>query len=306
MATTPIIIDCDPGIDDAVALSLAFSAVDELDILAITAVAGNVPIELTARNARVMRELACREDVPVFAGSSRPILRAPVFAEDFHGETGLEGIDVFAPREPLGDGHGAVKIVELVRSHPEPVTLVATGPLTNIAMALALAPEIARNISELVLMGGADTEGGNITPHAEFNIFADPHAAQIVFEKPLDVFFPITVLSLDFTHTVRNTPERIAAVRASGGKLSTHAASLLEAINAFEKKMVGSGTGPHCMIPCTVAYVLAPDLFGSVAGHVSVVTEPGDRFGQTVFSEKDRGVKWVTNLPERRCERCDL
>jgi len=294
MTTKPIIIDCDPGIDDAVALSLAFSARDELDILAITTVAGNVRLELTARNARIMRELAGREDVPVFAGCPLPLVRKPVFAPEFHGDNGLEGIDTFEPQAALGAGHASIKIVELVRASPDPVQLIATGPLTNIATALALAPDIAANISELVLMGGADTEGGNITPHAEFNIYADPHAAQIVFEKPFEAGLPITVFSLDFTHTVRNTPERIEAVRSSGGRLAGHAANLLEAINAFEHKMVGTDTGP-LHDPCPVVYTLKPDLFSCLVGKVTVDTNAGETFGQTRFEETERGVKWITN-----------
>ena len=298
MAKTPIIIDCDPGIDDAVALALAFSARDELNILAVTTVAGNVPLELTARNARIMRELARREDVPVYAGSARPLVREPVFAADFHGESGLEGIEIFDPRQPLGDGHAALKIIEHIRASSEPVQLLVTGPLTNIALALSLAPDIGSNISELVIMGGADTEGGNITPTAEFNIFADPHAAQIVFEKSYAAGegLPTTVFSLDFTHTVRATRERVSAMRASGGALSGHVANLLEAMNAFEEEMVGGDAGP-LHDPCTVVYALAPDLFGSRTGSVRVITEPGDRYGQTVFAEQERGVKWIANWP---------
>jgi len=294
MRPRPVIIDCDPGIDDAVALSLAFSVPDELNILAVTTVAGNVPLELTSRNGRIMRELAGREDVAVFAGCAAPMVRSPVFAQDFHGEDGLEGIKTFEPALPLGIGHAAMNIAELVRGSPDPVQLIATGPLTNIAAALTLAPDITSNISELVLMGGANSEGGNITPFAEFNIFADPHAAQLVFEKRFSSKLPVTVFSLDFTHTVRNTLERIDTLRASGGKLSIHAANLLEAINAFEAKMVGSETGP-LHDPCPIVYAIAPELFGSVLGSVEVVTEEGDQFGQTKFIESEGNVKWIKN-----------
>ena len=293
MKKRSIIIDCDPGIDDAVALCLAFSARDELNILAVTTVAGNVPLHRTARNARIMRELAGRDDVPVFAGCEAPLVRAPVFAEDFHGESGLEGVEIFEPAAPIGSGHAAVKIVDLLRSSPEPVQLIATGPLTNIAAAFALAPDISGNISELVLMGGANHEGGNITPHAEFNIFADPHAAQIVFEKQFQSKFPVTVFSLDFTHTVRNTPERIAAMRESGGRVSEHAANLLVAMNRFEKVMVGSDAGP-LHDPCPIVYALRPDLFTSLAGSIEIETKAGDSFGQTRFSEGGGSVNWIT------------
>lgn len=296
MSKHPVIIDCDPGIDDAVALALAFSVPDELDVLAITTVAGNVPLQLTERNARILRELAGRGDVPVFAGCPQPMVRAPVFADDFHGEDGLGGVASFTPKKALGEGHAVLKIVELIRAAPRPVQLIATGPLTNIAAALLLAPDIGENILELVVMGGADSAGGNITPHAEFNFYADPHAAQLVFEKQIgaDHKFPIVLFSLDFTHTVRNTPERIAAVRASGGALSEVTADFLEAINAFELKMVGSGTGP-LHDPCTIAYALSPDLFRGRAGSVRINTKRGDHFGQSTFIDEGQRVTWIAN-----------
>ena len=294
MTKTPVILDCDPGIDDAVALALAFSARDELELLAVTTVAGNAPLVKTQRNARMLRELAGREDVPVYAGCPAPTLRDAVFAPEFHGEEGLIGIEIFEPSAGLGEGHAALRIVDLVRQSPEPVQLLVTGPLTNVAAALTLAPEITGNISELVIMGGADTEGGNITPHAEFNIFADPHAAKIVFEKPFETGLPVTVFSLDFTHTVRNTLERIDAVRASGGRLSHDTASLLEAINKIEKREVGSDFGP-LHDPCTVAYALAPDLFACRTGSVEIVIDDEEKFGHTAFRQAERGVKWISH-----------
>ena len=292
MAKTPIIIDCDPGIDDAVALALAFSARDELEILAVTTVAGNVPLELTARNARIMRQLAGREDVPVYAGCAQPLIRALESATEFHGKTGLEGIEIFNPIAPLGGGHAAIRIASLIRASSEPVKLIATGPLTNIGLALALAPEIAGNIAELVIMGGADSEGGNITETAEYNFWADPHAAKLVFGTQYDV--PITLFSLDFTHTVRIHPEDIAAMRASGGRLSDHAANLMVAINKFEKEHAGSDTGP-LHDPCTIIHALAPELAGARTGGVKINTDDGALFGQSVFIEGNKGARWAIN-----------
>lgn len=296
MTRKPVIIDCDPGIDDAVALSLAFSARDELDILAITAVAGNVPLELTQRNARIMRELAGRGDVPVFAGCARPLVREPKSAEEFHGETGLEGIQIFEPKAPLGEGHSVEAIIRLIRQSKEPVQLIATGPLTNIGLALSLAPDVAQNIAELVVMGGADSEGGNITSSAEYNFWADPHGAKLVFDHQASDRggFPAMVISLDFTHTVRNTPERIQAARSSGGRMSGFVATLMESINKLELKHAKLDTGP-LHDPCTICYSIAPDVFEFAMGSVEIVTGKGDLFGHSKFEEGAGTVKWALN-----------
>ena len=179
----PLIIDCDPGVDDAVMLMMALAS-DKLDVRAIMAVAGNVPLDLTSRNARMMCQLMGRTDVPVYAGCPAPILRPPVTAEDFHGESGIAGLDPFEPDMPLADGHAVTFLVDTLKAAaPREYTLVVTGPMTNIAAALVLDPSIAKGISRLILMAGADSEGGNITPFSEFNVFADPHAAAIVFKS---------------------------------------------------------------------------------------------------------------------------
>jgi purine nucleosidase len=291
MTARPLIIDCDPGVDDAVMLMMALAS-PALDVRAITTVAGNVPLHLTSRNARMMCQIMDRTDVPVFAGCPRPILRAPVTAEDFHGESGIAGLDPFEPDTPLARPHAVMQLIDMLQAAaPGEYTVVVTGPLTNIAAALVMAPDIARGIAQLVIMGGADTAGGNITPHAEFNLFADPHAGAVVFDSGV----PAAVLNLDVTHTVRAEPERVAAIRALPGERPAIMAKLLDAANTLEARWKGGQMTPM-HDPSTIAYMLAPDLFAGHAARVSVVTEPGDRFGKTqVSAQADGPHTWVTS-----------
>jgi purine nucleosidase len=210
MARIPIIIDCDPGQDDALAILLALASPDELEVLAVTAVAGNVPLALTETNARKIVELAGRAGVPVFAGCERALVRPPVTAEHVHGRTGLDGADLPEPGRPLAAAHAVDAIIGFVRDRPKgAITVCPVGPLTNVATALKKAPDIAPRIRQIVLMGGAIGEG-NITPSAEFNIYADPHAARVVFEAGI----PIVMHGLDVTHQALVTPERLAAIRS--------------------------------------------------------------------------------------------
>ena len=197
----PLIIDTDPGQDDAVAILLALAS-PEIDLLGITTVAGNVPLDLTEVNARKICDLAGRQDVPVFAGLSRPLVRRLVTAEHVHGRTGLDGPDLPPPQTPLQEQHAVDFIIETVRKEPSgSVTIAPIGPLSNIAMALQRAPDIAPRIKQIVLMGGGCFEGGNITPAAEFNIYVDPHAAAVVFGAGI----PITMMPLDVTHKALTT-----------------------------------------------------------------------------------------------------
>ncbi|MGB5344784.1 MAG: nucleoside hydrolase, partial [Woeseia sp.] len=182
MPARPVIIDCDPGQDDAINLLLALSAPQQLGVLGITTVAGNVPLALTERNARLMCDIAGRRDVPVFAGCDRPLQRRLITAENVHGRSGIDGIAICTPETPLQPLHAVDFIIEtLERAAPDSITLVPTGPLTNIATALQREPSIVAAVHEIVLMGGALREGGNTTPSAEFNILVDPHAAHTVF-----------------------------------------------------------------------------------------------------------------------------
>lgn len=251
-----IIIDTDPGQDDAVALLLAFAS-PELDILGITAVAGNVPLALTERNARMICELAGRTDMRVFAGCDRPMARDLVTAEHVHGETGLRGAELEAPVMPLQTAHAVDFLIETLRAEPSgTVTLCALGPLTNIATALARAPDIAARIERIVLMGGAYFEVGNITPAAEFNIYVDPEAARAVFRCGA----PITVLPLDCTHKALTTAPRVQAFRALGTKVGETVAGWTDFFERFDKEKYGSDGAP-LHDPLVIAWLLRPDLF---------------------------------------------
>ena len=286
----PLIIDCDPGIDDAVMLIMALIS-PAVDLQAITTVAGNVPLRLTSRNARIICERMGRRDVPVYAGCPRPMLRKPVTAEDFHGEAGMAGIEIFEPATPLAAGHAVPELIaRLTAAPPASVTLIVSGPMTNLAAALVLAPACARGIGQLIIMGGGNVIGGNITPYAEFNIFADPHAAAIVFEAGI----PTTVLSLDVTHTVRAEPERIARLRALPGPYPQLMADLLTAGNVLEARWKNGLMAPM-HDPSTVAFLLAPQIFETKPCRVSIVTRPGQKFGHTQVKDTRRGPhRWVT------------
>jgi purine nucleosidase len=284
-----ILIDCDPGLDDAVALLAAFGAA-ELDVVALTTVAGNVKGPQTAFNARVICELAGRGgEVPVYSGAPRPILRDQVTAEDFHGTTGLGGIDFPEPRVALSGEHAVNAIIRFcLASRDEPLTLVMTGPMTNVALALTMRPDIMRGIAEIILMGGADSEGGNITPYAEFNVFADPHAAAAVFGCGL----PIRCLSLDVTHDIRTTKERLTAVRGVGNAQALAAGECLDASCKLEFAAAQHRDAP-LHDPSTILALTHPHLFEGRKAAVSVVTEVGEQFGRTVptFGE-DGNVLW--------------
>ncbi len=254
---TKLIFDCDPGVDDAIALFLAFASPQDLEILAITTAAGNVAADLTARNAAIIRQIAGREDVPIHAGAQRPLVRPPVGAGDFHGESGLGTLPTFQPAKGVAAGHAATVIVDLVMAHaPGQVTIAATGALTNLALAMRLEPAIVARLGQIAIMGGARREGGNITASAEFNIFADPHAADVVFTSGAKC----VVFGLDVTHQVRADPARTAAIAAIKTPAAQASANLLEFSNALERDIVG-GTGAPIHDPCVIAWLLAPRLF---------------------------------------------
>lgn len=262
-----VIIDTDPGQDDAVAILMALAS-PEIEVLGITAVAGNVPLVLTARNARVVCELAGRPDIPVFTGCDRPLMRQLVTAEHVHGRTGLDGPDLPDPTMPLQDRHAVDFVIETLRHEPEgSVTLVPVGPLTNIAMALRLAPDIAPRIARIVLMGGAYFEVGNITPTAEFNIFVDPEAADIVFSAGV----PLTVLPLDVTHKALVTRARNDAFRSLGTSVGRAVAEMTDFFERFDKEKYSAEAAP-LHDPCTIAWLLAPHLFSGREINVEIET----------------------------------
>ncbi|HWD60264.1 MAG TPA: nucleoside hydrolase [Stellaceae bacterium] len=269
MTARRILIDTDPGIDDAVAILLALAS-PELEVAGLVAVAGNLPLEVTETNARAICELAGQGGIPVTAGCARPITRAPVTAEYFHGASGLGTLVLPPSKTALRAGHGIDFTIELFRTAPaKSVTWCALGPLTNVAMALIKAPDIVERVGGLVLMGGASRALGNTTPAAEFNIHADPHAARVVFESGL----PITVVPLDVTHEVRSTPERIARIRALGTPVAAAVAELL----------LPSGSQPSALHdPCVIAFLLAPELFAGSRVNVAVECESPLTLGMTV------------------------
>jgi purine nucleosidase len=276
-APRKIIIDTDPGQDDALAILLALGS-PELDVIGITAVAGNVPLELTQTNARKICELAGRPDIAVHAGAVRPLLRPLVTAEHVHGRTGLDGPDLPEPTMPLREQHGVDFIVETLRAaEPGTVTLCPLGPLTNVALALVRAPDIADRIAEIVLMGGGYFEQGNVTPSAEFNVYVDPHAAEIVFSCGA----PIVMMPLDVTHKALTTRARIEAIRALGTPVGKAAAELLEFFERFDEEKYGTDGGP-LHDPCVIAWLLKPELFTGRRVNVAVETASELTMGATV------------------------
>lgn len=280
MTHTPrkIIIDTDPGQDDAVAILLALGSPEELEILGITAVAGNVPLPLTQKNARIVCELAGKPDTRVFAGCDRPLKRKLVTAEHVHGKTGLDGPQMADPVMPLQDQHGVDFIIETLRREPaHSVTLCPLGPLTNIATAFQQAPDIIARVQQIVLMGGAYFEVGNITPAAEFNIYVDPEAAEIVFKSGV----PLVVMPLDVTHKALTTRARIEAFRNLGTEPGRMVAEWTDFFERFDMQKYGSEGAP-LHDPCVIAYLIRPDLFKG--RHINVEIETGSELtlGMTV------------------------
>ena len=270
MATRPLIIDCDPGKDDAVALLLAFAS-PEFDLLAITTVAGNVPLDLTARNALRICEVAGRSHMAVHAGCPRPILKPLGTAIRVHGADGLAGAALPEPVMALQAAHAVDFLVDRLMASDGDITLAALGPLTNLALAMVKQPEIIPRIREIVLMGGALARG-NVTAHAEFNIFTDPHAAAVVFNAGA----PLTMIGLDVTHQALATPERSRAI----GAIERPAAATVSRMLALDLERREGGAPLHD--PCVIAYLLRPDLFTVEAMNVTVETTDADHLGQTV------------------------
>ncbi|WP_281994512.1 nucleoside hydrolase [Ruegeria faecimaris] len=278
MPARKIIIDTDPGQDDAVAILLALASPDEIEVLGITAVAGNVPLELTAKNARIVCELAGHTQTPVYAGCDRPLERPLITAEHVHGKTGLDGPVLPDPQMPLSEGHAVDFIIDTLLAHePGSVTLCPLGPLTNIATAFRKAPDIVDRVQEIVLMGGAYFEVGNITPTAEFNIYVDPEAADIVFKSGR----PIVVMSLDVTHKALVTKTRNDAFRRIGNKAGVAVAEMTDFFERFDKNKYGSEGAP-LHDPCVTAYLIKPELFTGRLVNVEVETQSELTLGMTV------------------------
>lgn len=277
-AAQKIIIDTDPGQDDAVAILLALGSPDEIEVLGIVAVAGNVPLALTQRNARIICELAGRSDLRVFAGCDRPLARTLVTAEYVHGKTGLDGPQMADPVMPLQEQNGVDFIIESLRAEPAgTVTLCPLGPLTNIATAFQKAPDIVARVAQIVLMGGAYFEVGNVTPTAEFNIYVDPQAADIVFKSGV----PIVMMPLDVTHKALTSRARTDAFRALGTEPGRMVAEWTDFFERFDVAKYGSDGGP-LHDPCVIAWLIAPELFAGRLINVEIETGSELTMGMTV------------------------
>ena len=282
-----IIIDTDPGQDDAVAILLALAS-PELNVLGITCVAGNVPLAQTSNNARQVCELARRPDMRVFAGCDQPMGRGLVTAEHVHGATGLNGATLPKPKMPIQSEHAVDFIIKTLRQAPKnSITLCPLGPLTNIGTALLKAPDIADRIAQIVMMGGAYFEVGNITPVAEFNIFVDPEAADIVFKSGID----LVVAPLDVTHKALTNPAWITDLRSKNNRVCDTVVGWTDFFERFDSDKYGTEGAP-LHDPCVIAYLIAPELF--TGRHINVQIE--------VQSELTRGMTvadwWgVTNHP---------
>ena len=276
MSPRPIIFDCDPGIDDAVALLMAFAHPEEFKFLGVTTVAGNVPIYHTARNALKICELAGRPDVPVFAGCSRPLVKSLLTVEEIHGKTGLDGSDLPEPTTSVQKQHAIDFIVDALMTATRKVTLIITGPQTNIAMALIKEPRIALNIEEIIFMGGSLAES-NVTPSAEFNIYVDPYAAHVVLTSGIKT----TMIGLDITHQLVATPARMDAIQAIGNKQALTVFDTLSFSGIYDIKRYGFGGG-LVHDAAVVAYLLKPTLFEGRHVHVEIELGGHLTLGRTI------------------------
>lgn len=276
--TRPIILDTDPGHDDAFALLLALASPREIELLGVTTVAGNVPVTKTTYNALRLIELAGAGDTPVYAGCARPMVNELVTAEYVHGESGLDGPNLPAPTRAAASAHAVDYLVdELLAAGERSVTVCLIGPMTNMGTALVKEPAIADKIAEFVIMGGSFHEGGNITPAAEFNVFVDPHAAHVVMTSGV----PLTIMPLDVTHQAQATPDRVARFRAIGTPVGDALTAMLDFAGQYDMAKLGfSGYPMHD--PTVIAYLIEPGLFTAHQAHVSVVTDSGPSHGQTI------------------------
>ncbi|NHO33844.1 nucleoside hydrolase [Acetobacter fallax] len=283
-----IIIDTDPGQDDALTILLALIS-PEIDLLGVTTVAGNVNVHQATINALKTMDLAGVTTVPVHTGADRPLLRAPIDATHVHGRTGFEGADLPDPTQKAAPGHAVDFIIRTVMENPPgSITLCAIGPMTNLALAISREPELRTRLGQIVTMSGAFSEVGNITPTAEFNIYADPHAAAIVLESGIR----ITMLPLDVTHTLHTSAARLARFEAIGNRVGKVVADWLRFEKTFEANKYGTDGGP-LHDPNTVLWLLRPELYKGRQVNVRIETASELTMGMTV-------IDWwgITNLPK--------
>jgi purine nucleosidase len=289
-----LIIDTDPGADDVVALLLALASPDELNVMAITTVAGNVRVDKTSRNARLAREWAGREDVPVYAGAGKPLVRTPIYAENIHGKEGLPGVEVHEPKQGLAKGSAVQYLIDTLNTAaPHSITIAMLGPQTNLALALIQAPEITQGIKEVVVMGGAHFNGGNITPVAEFNLFADPDAAKVVLASGVT----LTYVPLDVTHKILTSDGRLAQIAALNNQAGKLVSSILNEYVKADMVHYGLPGGP-VHDASVIAWLLKPQLFSGKPVNLAIDNREGLGLGQTVADWYDtlgqnKNVMWL-------------
>ena len=300
MNTRPsIIIDTDPGQDDAAAILFAFGLQNQklAQILALTCVAGNVPLPLTSKNARICCDWAYQENTPVYAGADRPLLKSLYTAENVHGENGLNGVPLHEPRTPLQKEHAAVFLAELLKSvPPKSITLCPVGPLTNIAQALVLNPECIQGIKEIVIMGGTFFEPGNVTPVSDFNFYVDPHAAKIVLQSGA----PITVIPLDVTHKACLSQEYMQKLRQLPNENGKRLADILTSYEHFDTEHFNLEGAP-LHDPSAIAYCVFPEIFSGKEVFVDI--ELGGEYseGASIVDwwgslNKKPNARWITEV----------
>lgn len=278
MAPRKIIIDTDPGQDDAFAIMVALGSPQDLEVLALTTVGGNVPVTRTAHNALQVAELSGRADLPVYAGCARPMVKPLKTAEYVHGETGLDGCVLPDPSMPLQKQHAVNFLVDTLMSAPEgEITVCTLGPMTNLGMAMVMEPRIVPRIREVVLMGGGFFQGGNATPAAEFNIWVDPHAAHVVFESGA----PITMASIDCTYTALMTPEWLQSLRALGTRSAIEAANMADFYRKYGSHKFATEARP-IHDACVTGFLLAPHLFQQRQCNVTIEIGSPETIGMTV------------------------
>ncbi len=261
-----IIIDTDPSPDDAVAFLMALGSPEELDVLAVTTVAGNVALELTTKNALKALELTGQQATPVYAGAHGPLVHKLETAEYVHGSTGFDGFELPEPTITAAKGFAPDKIVELIMDNePKTISICALAPLTNVALAMAKQPAISERIREIVLMGGARSEGGNVTPAAEFNFYVDPEAAHRVIHSGV----PITMIPLDCTHKALTTKARLNKLRANDAPHMEAFYHLLRFNKLFDEKKANTDGGP-LHDPTVIAYLIRPELFSGRRVNVEI------------------------------------
>ncbi|MDR3470400.1 MAG: nucleoside hydrolase [Devosia sp.] len=289
MALRKIIIDTDPGQDDAFAILFALGSPAELDVVGITTVGGNVPLALTTTNALKVIELAGRPDVPVYAGCAGPMVKTLMTAEYVHGASGLDGTDLPEPTTKVQDEHAVNYLARTIMAAPEgELTVCTMGPMTNLAMAMVIEPRIIPRIREVVLMGGGFFQGGNATPAAEFNIFVDPHAAHKVFASGV----PVTMAPIDCTYTALMTPEWLDSLRATGSRAAIEAANMADFYRKYGSHKFATAARP-IHDACVTGYLLAPDIYEKKQCYVTIDIVSPVTMGMTVVDWWD-----VTKQPK--------